>query len=398
MKLAVFCAALALGRADDLCSWCEGGACNDVCKVAKAHFSLSITKETGKFYPYWVPADSAVQDLQTDEVHPEVELAVMMHHGAVRNGNEYLCYIYNSVVETFGKAFADKKVVIFAPQVYYPEDKPADKELFWDPQGVTDSSSWSWGGNSTGSVSASLSSFEVIDELLGEVSNKARFPHLKKIVVAGHSSGGQITHRYAMANRVDEEIRAKGLDLHYFPANPSNFAYLDETRPVLPTEVTCDSLCNNRTLSTQKYKFADAPVGPGAGCKDYNKYGYGLEGGLVPYMQSVGVKHMLAAYGKRQVTYLSGDSDICNKPEQDAQHCTTCTVDDGGLEVSCSDYAQGWCRMERAHAYLQHVRNHYGRDVHDLVQVPFAGHNGCAMVQSPATRRAMFGTLDEVTV
>ena len=101
---------------------------------------------------------------------------------------------------------------------------------------------------------------------------------------------------------------------------------------------------------------------------------------------------MLRRYPDRQVTYLAGASDICNTPEQEAMACLDCTVDDSSLETTCADYAQGWCRFERAPAFAQHVREHYGNaSVHGILSVPGAGHNGCAMLQAPETRKAMFG-------
>mmetsp|Transcript_29505 Transcript_29505/g.94745 ORF Transcript_29505/g.94745 Transcript_29505/m.94745 type:complete len:85 (+) Transcript_29505:79-333(+) len=84
---------------------------------------------------------------------------------------------------------------------------------------------------------------------------------------------------------------------------------------------------------------------------------------------------MLERYERKAVFYLSGESDVCNKPFQDAHKCTACTVDDGGFETTCGDYFEGACRMERAHAFVQSMCVHYGScpKTHSLVSVPHVG-------------------------
>ena len=102
---------------------------------------------------------------------------------------------------------------------------------------------------------------------------------------------------------------------------------------------------------------------------------------------------MRAAYGRRNVTYLSGSSDVCDRPFQTREACTPgCTPDDGGLDTSCEAMAQGHCRMMRAHAFVQYVRGFYaeGHLSHRLVAIPRVGHNGCAVFQSAQGLAAMF--------
>lgn len=103
---------------------------------------------------------------------------------------------------------------------------------------------------------------------------------------------------------------------------------------------------------------------------------------------------MRAQFRRRSVTYLSGGADVCNADYQKENECeASCTIEDGGLDQECGALAQGWCRMERMHAYLQHVRRYYNdSSVHRLVEVPGVGHNGCAMVQAAEARYAFFDT------
>ena len=110
------------------------------------------------------------------------------------------------------------------------------------------------------------------------------------------------------------------------------------------------------------------------------------------YPSSVTVDGAVAQYPHRDVTYLSGESDICDAPYQTRNNCTDCTVDDGGLDTSCEAYAQGWCRMSRLHAFAQYVNEFYQQPVHRLLSVPYVGHWGCGMFQSPEFQSAVFNT------
>jgi pimeloyl-ACP methyl ester carboxylesterase len=43
-----------------------------------------------------------------------------------------------------------------------------------------------------------VSSFRVYDDLFAWLADRSRFPALKRIVLAGHSGGGQVVQRYAI--------------------------------------------------------------------------------------------------------------------------------------------------------------------------------------------------------
>lgn len=76
-----------------------------------------------------------------------------------------------------------------------------------------------------------LSSFDFADEILRRLANKKTFPNLTKIVVAGHSAGGQFATRHEMANRLHDSL---GVSISYGVANPSSYAWPAAVRP-LPT-------------------------------------------------------------------------------------------------------------------------------------------------------------------
>ena len=86
--------------------------------------------------------------------------------------------------------------------------------------------SWRFGG---GEVSnGKVSSFDFLDEIVRRLARRDVFPNLKKIVVAGHSAGGQFVIRYEMSNQVHDSIDAS---VSYVVSNPSAYTYVDEVRP-----------------------------------------------------------------------------------------------------------------------------------------------------------------------
>jgi hypothetical protein len=105
-----------------------------------------------------------------------------------------------------------------------------------------------------------FSSFAVYDRILDLIMDKANsiFPNLKRVTIAGHSSGGQIVQRHALFTRVppppptpSAAITATGkasgsaeVTLRHIVSNPSSFAYLDPRR-WLPTNARY-VLCNCR--------------------------------------------------------------------------------------------------------------------------------------------------------
>mmetsp|Transcript_32030 Transcript_32030/g.83842 ORF Transcript_32030/g.83842 Transcript_32030/m.83842 type:complete len:396 (+) Transcript_32030:152-1339(+) len=369
------------------CDWCTGGECNPTCSVVKDEFEVSISPLVGgRTMPYW--RASAGTPLGTHDA--QITIGIIIHHGAARNGDDYACSMYNGVLKRFGsEKHGANQVLLASPQIYEQSDGPSSSELYWDATGSADRN-WKWGGNSTASLSASISSFSVLDEMIGVMMNSTLYPNLKKVLVAGHSAGGQIVQRYALASAADP---VPGTSLAYFPANPSSYTYISEDRPVLDAPWTCEGFCSNQTIVNQTWSFALPDAATVSKCPGFDTYGYGLSGELPSYLAARGVDAMRQAFGRRIVTYLSGSSDVCDQPFQTEHACTPgCDPYDGGLDTSCEAYLQGNCRMMRAHAFVQHIRLAYAPQplAHRLVTIPNVGHNGCAVFQAEATLAAMF--------
>ena len=51
---------------------------------------------------------------------------------------------------------------------------------------------------------APISSFAALDAILARLADRASFPALKTVVIAGHSGGGQLVQRYAVAGHGED--------------------------------------------------------------------------------------------------------------------------------------------------------------------------------------------------
>lgn len=205
-----------------------------------------------------------------------------------------------------------------------------------------------------------LSAYDAVDQLLAFLNDKKKFPQLKTVVLAGHSSGGQMAHRYALVGKYNSR---NGVPVHYVPSAPSSFAYLSEKRPVLGSE----------------NKFAKPS--PAAIKKDpaYNNWGYGLASRYRAFRRA-SEDYIRGRYARRRVLYLCGSKDN--------------NINDRSLSKVGAAMLQGRHRLERVQFYYQHLIDVYGQDItklHSLNIAPGVDHNGFRAYASPAGLRVLFG-------
>ena len=140
--------------------------CDEECSQEKALFATSISRETGKYFPYFYCPDYAAS---LDTYQPDVETMVVVLHGGASNGDTYLCRVQNSVRVHFGDNYNKVGVISMQFNTCYRDGKPdcnkgvepesISNELYWKH-------SWYFGFNSTANFSKEISSFTVVDELL----------------------------------------------------------------------------------------------------------------------------------------------------------------------------------------------------------------------------------------
>ncbi|MCP4005014.1 MAG: alpha/beta hydrolase [bacterium] len=313
--------------------------------VHSAHGSLEL--------PYCASVDLAVGDANAT-------LAVVVVHGINRNADDYYSYAVDAGVRANN---ANLTTAIIAPQFLAESDierhSLQDKLLYWASSGwKKGNTSRSTGGNAR---PFRISSFGVLDRILLRLGDRHAFPRVRKIVVVGHSAGGQFTNRYAAGGAAEAKLAESRPDLsfRYVVANPSSYLYFSSERA---REGTPDSFF----------------VPDSANCPDYDDYHYGLQN-LNRYMGGVGAPVLKQRYRSRRVVTLLGWND--SDPKQSS------------LAVGCAAMLQGHHRRERGEIYLNHILRQFGKEIldrHRFDFVPNTGHSARRMFRSDCGLRHLF--------
>lgn len=227
--------------------------------------------------------------------------------------------------------------------------------------GEVDWGCWGWRyGDPAGN--AATDSFAAMDEMLQWLGTRATYPNLRKIIVLGHSAGGQFVARYALVNTVQDKLTVA---VDYVAANASSYAYLDTQRPRTPNDVL-----DPATAGTFRLKgVADAQ-----GCTGFDEWPYGLSG-RIGYSGRVTEARIRSNAASRKLTILAGELD---------DHPNTL------MDETCRAYYQGANRLERARNYVAYLEAAFhGTPV--LVTVPGCGHNATCMYVTDAARKEIFG-------
>ena len=296
-----------------------------------------------------------------DVKNPRVTRALIFVHGINRDGD-------NHFRTALAAAFLAGKLedsVIIAPhfasrsgthgnQAGDCRDTLAEDEANWicDPQRPDH---WRSGGGEAGNEK--VTPFDFMDEIVCRLARKEVFPNLKKIVVAGHSAGGQFVIRYEMTNRVHDLV---DVPISYVVGNPSSYTYVDPLRPTLSAlPSTISAAAPGFALPTPaKAAPPFVPFADAGNCGGYDIWPYGLRN-RVGYAARLSEIQLQTQLTKRPVTYLLGEADILPL---------------GVFDTSCPAMAQGPTRLARGLAFGRYVNEKLGAH-HDTVVVPFCGHS-----------------------
>ena len=277
---------------------------------------------------------------------PGITRAVVLVHGVL--GRDVYVRSADELATASG---ASRTTLLIAPQFLSDLDvrnrRLPDAILHWR---ITTPGS---GGEATGP--APIGSFEVLDAILARLADRARFPDLQRVVVAGHSGGGQMVQRYAVVGHDASALTARGVRVRYVVANPSSYLYFSADRP--------------------KPGGGFAPADD-ARCAGVNRWRYGLPGAPA-YVVERDPSVLEQAYVAREVVYLLGTEDT------DPNHFE--------LDRSCAGEAQGPHRYARGHAYVHYLQTRHPSGLnHRLWDVAGVGHQGRAMFMSPCGLAALF--------
>lgn len=354
--------------------------------------------------------------VQGSSTFHNVQIVVIVIHGADNNADDYL--YSGAVAAHIQPYYKQENVLIIAPwfkgsnKSYNPEHL-AWIPLMWDdaidPNGI-----WRYGALDT---VANVSSFEALDQLLRSfvmtkpnqqtATAAAHFPSLQRIVVVGHSSGGQFVQRWALLSTVcsmsnyippssDGDANA-AVTLRVIVSNPSSYCYLDPRRwaddgsYIIPID--------------QKR------------CPNYNRWPFGLDESdnnstimTISYKEDAirragGIRQLIQRYAsvERDIVYLSGGQDRCNISSSLPTSIKWNTVNrrrqyycnSHGLEATCSDVLQGNHRLERTVRFYRSLQllyptKHKSQLIHRLVIAKGVGHDHSLMFQSEEGIQSIF--------
>jgi pimeloyl-ACP methyl ester carboxylesterase len=292
------------------------------------------------------PARSAIyRSHSLDARNDSITRALIMVHGTNRNADHY----FETAMAAAFLAGALNDTVVIAPHIIACDDQPQRNEVLWSCTG----DSWRSGGAAVSHPD--LSSFDLVDEILRKLAAKKTFPHMRAVVVAGHSAGGQYVSRYEMANRVHDTL---GVPVTYVVANPSSYAWPAATRAIAAEDADPAAAKEGWTSERVHTAFGYGPF-DAAKCEGYNRWPLGLERRTGGYTEKTTDEQLIRQLAARPTTYLLGQVD---------------TLPLGGFDSSCAAMAQGPTRRARGEAFVKFVNEQLGAK-HEAVIVPECGHN-----------------------
>jgi pimeloyl-ACP methyl ester carboxylesterase len=298
--------------------------------------------------PAYITLDGRFPDL--DHPQPGVTRAIILFHGLLRNAEN----TRKAGVEAIDNAGAQGRgTLLIVPQFLEQVDVdahgiPADV-LRWAPE------AWMNGSDAS---NAPVSSFSAIDGLLNLLANRSIFPNLKTVIVAGHSAGGQLAQRYAVAGRGGDALAQSGVRVRYVIANPSSFVYFSPERPVLGDQADFSFAVPSQTCSGR-----------------FNRWKYGL-GDPPPYLAATEIPQIEERYIRRDIIYLLGMADNDpNHPE---------------LDKSCQGELQGPYRFYRGKAFFRYLQQRHPEMTQQLWTVPGVAHDSTKMFNSACGLAALF--------
>ncbi|PWN46175.1 hypothetical protein IE81DRAFT_319564 [Ceraceosorus guamensis] len=290
------------------------------------------------------------RDNVTEDAYKNLKRIVFTTHGMGRDPWNYLLHTQIALTAAVdaGLPVQDGEMGLWAPSYWNQMDDPVANRtdtnwLFWYRN------EWEDGHNSILPEGSSVSSFEVLDNVLAYFGNRTIFPNVDSIVLASHSMGAQMMQRYALlGNMPDIEP-----EVHFVVGNPGAYLYIDDQRPV-----------------------GAGGAMPLDNCSDWNAYKFGLNkvSDELTYGVPIPNKDLLwQRYQQRNVHYMIGQ------------------LDDGrGANISCPAYVQGDAHRTRGalfHAYLEHLGGFPASHTLDYVDCT---HDDQCVFSSPQGQQRLF--------
>lgn len=244
----------------------------------------------------------------------KVKRAILALPGQPRDSWKYANLFNNALNWVYNQSLYDiqeGEVIIVAPIVLNTNDQAAgatsDDGADWAVYG---GSNWEFGGSTQApAADSSVSFYTALDKMIDMLLDKSVYPNLGKVVVGGHSMGGQAAQRYALFRHGQDNDD----DVLYWIGNPGSFTWLTADRPA-------GGDCDGNT----------------------NKFPYGLDesSNFPKYVRSMlndgeTTGDMVNRFRSRQIRYAFG------------------LLDNGAGDTHCESYAQGANHLQRGANFVE---------------------------------------------
>ncbi|KAI8679224.1 hypothetical protein NCS57_00199600 [Fusarium keratoplasticum] len=182
-----------------------------------------------------------------------VEHAFIIVHGKLRDG-DYYWETMNKVVKRAKEANypgSNRESVIIAPQLFstvFNSGQYTSRQLAWG-----DLNAWQAGSVATHPSGTNFSSMDALDALVGDISDRSKYPSLINVTIVGHGGGGQLVQRYAAVGK-DPPAH---ISVRYIHGDASSCAYFTTDRPIMEDEGAAPGACE--FYNTWRYGFDQFP-------------------------------------------------------------------------------------------------------------------------------------------
>ena len=280
------------------------------------------------------------------EYNTETKYLIVLIHGGGLNASRSF-QTGKQIIESLN--LPKSQFLLLAPQILEGVERHERGLLSWG-------FNWRGGGLSISSdVNKDLphlSSFTVIDRLINVAID--RNPGINRVIIMGHSAGGQFVNRYAAINNCLDRIVRKGILIVYVAANPSSYLYLDSTRYEFNPKGGIQRKSRNNLED----------------CPKNNRYIYGLNN-LFGYAETLSKQKIKTRLLNRSNIFLLGEEDKKRN---------------WSLDISCQAETQGKNRLERGILYQHHLSRFYENNsnpMHIWLKIPDVGHDSRQMLTHP---------------
>ncbi|KAI9202884.1 uncharacterized protein BJ171DRAFT_476365 [Polychytrium aggregatum] len=306
-------------------------------------------------------------DLSPSNVYHNVTTVVLTFHGAACDAYNYYSILVDVAQNTTGVDLNTH--AFFVP--LFPVKSTTQAYTWGVPQGGLNlavfSASTKWSTGDVADNNNAMTSFDMVDAFLATIAQA--FPSAK-IVLASHSAGAQLVHRYSLFT--DPQTFSK---YQVILANSGTYTYQSNHRLTQAALLSCQDQSCLGTLNASSFE----PYSNSA-CSDANSFPYGLDNLSGPYVTShLGNAHQGPSLRCLKQTMLLGSKD------------TLRTTANPPLDMTCGADAEGYVRIERGLAYAAYFDYIVGCNTMDVHIVDGCYHDAWCMLSSPIAKSLTFG-------